>query len=204
MSCTCLTYTALKAVTCGHFPTPSSHTSSISATRRGDTGVWDQVALTVRPSKASRTGTGETNTSVRTVSSIQAGDITAAEQSLKITTTGEEGREERGEKDRREGRREERRGERESIRLSYPLSLPPLAHDLTCSHRHGNQDGTCSIPPHRCHGLNTCSHNHTPGRGGRRRERGKMKVDMLYLHSCTKVIKMRLLLIASCHKWTIY
>ena len=99
MSCTCLTYTALKAVTCGHFPTPSSHTSSISATRRCGTGVWDQVALTVRPSKASRTGTGETDISVRTISSILAGDITAADQLLKITTTGEEG-----------GREEERRG----------------------------------------------------------------------------------------------
>ena len=64
MVCTRLTYTPFKAVTCGHFPTPSSHTSSICATWRVGTWVWDQLILTVCPSKASKTGTGEADISV--------------------------------------------------------------------------------------------------------------------------------------------
>ena len=46
------------------------------------------------------------------------------------------------------------------------IIFPLLAHDLTCSHRHGNQDGTYSIHPHMYHGLNTCSHSHAPGEEG--------------------------------------
>ena len=53
------------------------------------------------------------------------------------------------------------------------IIFPLLAHDLTCSHRHGNQDGTYSIHPHMYHGLNTCSHSHIPGGGGRREEGGR-------------------------------
>ena len=56
-----------------------------------------------------------------------------------------------------EGKRERREeGERGECELIMNIIFPLLAHDLTCSHRHGNQDGTYSIHPHMYHGLNTC------------------------------------------------